>query len=90
MDNGEKRKINWIYAAREDSRYEMYKEMEKRYSRGHERRCINRKYTASCKCTGFCLYEKRPCFMTRELIEEHRCCEQGCLYSLAKPKKVRG
>lgn len=82
--------MSWIYAAREGSRYELYMEMEERYGRGHERRCINRKYTASCKCTGFCLYEKHPGFLTRVLMEEHRCCERDCLYFLARPRKTWG
>ena len=82
--------MSWVYAGKDGSRYELYTEMEERYGREHDRRCIDRKYTASCKCAGCCLYERHPGFLTTKHMEQHHCLEQDCKYFLQKPKKIRG
>ena len=82
--------MSWIQAGKDGSRYELYAEMEERYGRGHDRKCINKKYTASCKCIGYCMYEWHPGFVTHELMKKHNCLERDCKHFLAKPKKIRG
>ena len=82
--------MSWVYSVREGNRYELYEKMESRFGRGHERKCINGKYTASSKCTGCCLYDGHPGFVTDKLMKEHQCQERDCLHYLAKPKKIRG
>ena len=82
--------MNWVYTIKEGNRYELYIEMEDRFGRGHDRRCIDREYTASSKCIGCCLYERHPGFLTEKLMAEHCCLEQDCKYFLQKPKRIRG
>ena len=82
--------MSWVYAGRDGGQFELYARMEERYGRGHERRDIDRKYTASSKCIGCCLYEEHPGFVTEKIMAKHRCLEQDCRHFLPKPKKIRG
>ena len=81
--------MSWIYAGTDEMRYELYAEMEKRYGHGHELKTLERKFTASSKCIGFCLYDRHPGFVTTTIMQAHHCWERDCLYFLEKPKKLR-
>ena len=81
--------MSWIYAGERKNRYELYEGLKRRYGRGNDLKCMNGKYSASCKCTGFCTYEKHIGFITDKLMEEHCCEDRDCRHFLRKPPKLR-
>ncbi len=71
--------MSWVNVQTTDRKYELYLWMEEQYGKGHERICIDGKRTASCKCTGCCMFEVHPGFLTAKLQERHKCMENDCI-----------
>ena len=82
--------MNWISAGTTECRFELYERLKSRFGRGHDLKFIDGKYTASCKCTGFCTFEKHEGFISQKLMEKHNCKARDCRHFLEKPSKVRG
>jgi len=80
--------MSWVSIRTTNNKYELYAYMEQQYGRGHERVCIDGKRTASCKCTGCCMYDVHPGFLTEMLRDLHRCEENNCIHYLPKPRKI--
>lgn len=81
--------MSWICAETIENRYELYEKLKSRFGRGHDLKCIDGKYTASCKCTGFCTFEIHEGFISHKLMEEHHCKDRDCRHFLKKPTKIR-
>lgn len=54
----------------------------------HRRKCIDGKVTGSNRCSGYCECHLHPGFLTKELMNQHRCEQRACAYLIEKPKSI--
>lgn len=66
-----------------------YRYYDEKCGNSKNRRCINGRITGSGNCVGYCTYDVHSGFLTKELREEHKCIENGCLYYLQKVKSKK-